>query len=388
MKVLVITHKPSFPKVDGGCVATAQLITGLESSGIDFKIASIVTPKHPFKKEAFPENIQAKIAAHQFIDTSNKINTIKLWFLSKRSLFLERFYSPTFENKLVELCRIYQPDVIQFESLFAAIYLPKLKQISQAKMVIRSHNIEHQLWLDRLKKSSLLKWKLLRNQVACLKIDELNLFNQADAIAVISKDELAFLKEIQYTKPTVYLPTGIARQSKQSSYAGSFFILSAMDWQPNRDGLNWFLKKVWSKFTISEQLHVAGKSLDQKEYKNYTRLKNHGMIAESDTFMCENGIMIVPLFEGSGLRIKIIEAGILGVPIIATKKAVEGLGMVHRKEYWEANSALDFQNAMTLLMNDVSLRRNLGSEARAFMQENFDPELLNKTLIEFYKNIQ
>ena len=387
MKVLVVTHKPSFPKVDGGCVASAQLISGLDSSGIDFIIASIETPKHPFIREAFPASLQAKIAAHQFIDTSNKINTIKLWFFSKRSLFLERFYSPSFEDKLVELCRTYQPDVVHFESLFAAIYLPKLKQISQAKMVIRSHNIEHQLWLDRLKKSSLLHWKLLRNQVACLKIDELNLLNQADAIAVISKDELAFLKENQYTKPTLYLPTGIAKQSKQSSYASSFFILAAMDWQPNKDGLNWFLKKVWNKFTIEEQLHIAGKSLDQKEYNNYRRVKNHGMIAESDTFMCESGIMVVPLFEGSGLRIKIIEAGILGVPIIATKKAVEGIGLIHGKEYWEANSALDFQNAMTLLTNDVSLRRNLGFEARAFMQENFDPEQLNRTLIEFYKNI-
>jgi glycosyltransferase involved in cell wall biosynthesis len=103
--------------------------------------------------------------------------------------------------------------------------------------------------------------------------------------------------------------------------------------------------------------------------------------------MCGQGIMVVPLFEGSGLRIKIIEAGALGVPIIATTKAVEGIGLTAGEHYFEANNAEAFIGAMLLLSNDVSLRRKVGENLRQFVQENFDQNELNRKLIEFYRGI-
>lgn len=389
MKILLISHKPSFPKIDGGCLASAQIILGLEQFGVDYQIATIATPKHPFQVEAFPEVVRGKIALHFEVDTDRVTKNLKAWLFSDRSMFLERFYDSAFEKRLVDLCRRYQPDLVHFESLFAAVYMPALTKVCTAKMVLRSHNIEHELWLDRLKEASSIKKWLLKKHVARLKSEEIAYFKMADGIAAISRKELDFIAENSIATPALYLPIGLKIGTQESAYGNDFFHLAAMDWQPNIKGLKWFLKEVWNASDIAQNniLHIGGKSLDLEDYREFEGVKNHGMVPESQAFMCDFGIMVVPLFEGSGLRIKIIEAGALGVPIIATQKAVEGIGLVSGLHYLEANSAAEFQNSMQLLMNDVSLRRNLGAAIRAFMQENFNQDQLNGQLIEFYKNI-
>ena len=379
MKILIITHKPSFPKSDGGCLASAQIILGLELLGLDYKIATICTPKHPFLKEAYPKEIREKIALNFHLNTGNISRNLIAWFASEKSMFLARFYEPKFEKQLQEICNNYQPDIIHFESLFAAVYLPALRAVCDAKMLLRSHNIEHELWQDRLKKSNSLKKWFLKNHVLRLKTAEMKLFRSADGIATISKNEFNFLSENQITTPAIYLPTGMTIGTENSSYGNDFFHLAAMDWQPNINGLNWLIHEVWSKsdFQQNRILHIAGKSLNQKDFSAHNGVKNHGMVKDSRSFMCDFGIMLIPLFEGSGLRIKIIEAGGLGVPIIATSKAVEGIGLKHGIHFLEANTASEFQKAMQLLMNDVSLRRSLGEAIRHFIKENFNQDVLN-----------
>jgi glycosyltransferase involved in cell wall biosynthesis len=389
MKVLVVTHKPPFPKIDGGCLATAQIISGLEKLNIDYQIALISTNKHPFEVAAFPEAIQTKIAVHHFLNTANFFTNLKNFCSSRASIFSLRFYDVNFLKKLIDLCDDFQPDIVHFESFFAAVYLDDLQKNCKAKMVVRTHNIEHQLWRDRFKKANRLISTLLSPQVQRLKAEELETFKKLDGIVAIAKNELEFLSENAIQTPAVLIPTGIQLSLSQSGYSNDFFHLAAMDWQPNINGLNWFLKEVWSKFELFKTniIHLAGKNLDKENYREYKGVKNHGMVRDSAEFMCHYGIMLVPLREGSGLRIKIIEAGALGVPIIATSKAVEGIGLVPNVHYLQANDPNDFQNAMQLLANNVSLRQSIGTAIRGFMQQNYNQDIFNNQLIEFYQSI-
>jgi glycosyltransferase involved in cell wall biosynthesis len=389
MKVLLVTHKPPFPKIDGGCLATAQLILGLENSNVEYRIALIETPKHPFQMQSFPQAIREKIAVHHFINTTNFWPTIRNGIYSTRSVFFQRFYDKNFAIQLNQLCSDFQPDIIHFESLFAAVYLDGLKKISPAKMILRSHNIEHQLWEDRLKNLSALKRMVLKTQVKRLKIEEISVFQKVDGIACIAVNELHFLQNQAVNASVVLIPTGFQLGSSMSHFGNDFFHLAAMDWQPNCNALDWFLKSVWKNSPSSKNnlLHLAGKGLDLERYREFSGVKNHGMVLDSEAFMCGHGIMLVPLFEGSGLRIKIIEAGALGVPIIASAKAVEGIGLVPNEHFLEANNAQAFENAMQLLANDVSLRQSIGAAIRSFMQKNYDQDIFNNQLIEFYQNI-
>ena len=335
MKVLIIAHKPPFPAIDGGCVASSKVIESLEKQGFDYRLAVIHTPKHPFNPDAFPSAIRKKIVAESFINTTGVWNFIKKLSDWRSSVFVQKFYDKKFEQKLKDFCGTYKPDIVHFESLFTSAYfLPLRKKMPQLKFVLRTHNLEHQLWAQRAASSGFLKRMILQLPVRKLKNWEDYVMRQMDGVAAIAEGEVTYLKKLSPGVPCIHLPTGVQINAQESTLASSFFHIAAMDWGPNKRALNWFLKKVWSPTELPEKavLHLAGKGLKKYDYKDVKAIHNHGMVANSRSFICAHGIMLVPLFEGSGLRIKIIEAGALGVPIIATKKAIEGLALVQGEQ--------------------------------------------------------
>jgi polysaccharide biosynthesis protein PslH len=388
MKVLVLTHKPPFPKIDGGCMATAQLISGLQQEGIDYKLALIYTQKHPFTETAFPDEISSRIVLTHFIKTDGLLQNIKAFLNSQHSIFTARFFDPKFADALINFCKKEQPDIIHFESLFAAVYFDVLKTKISAKYVLRTHNVEHELWQDRSASSNFLKRAILKRQISKLKIEEISAFKNVDGLVAIAKNETNFIAAEKIKTKAIWIPTGVQQSNLTSTFGNDFFHLGAMDWAPNRKAVHWLIDSVWATYTEKNQnmLHLAGKGLLEDEF-NESGVKNHGTVASSQSFMCAHGIMLVPLFEGSGLRIKIIEAGAMGVPIIATGKAVEGIGLISGEHYFEANNAEAFTGAMLLLSNDVSLRRKIGEALQEFIHSNFNQNELNRKLIDFYRGI-
>jgi glycosyltransferase involved in cell wall biosynthesis len=56
-------------------------------------------------------------------------------------------------------------------------------------------------------------------------------------------------------------------------------------------------------------------------------------------------VLMVPLLTGSGSRLKILEAFASGTPVISTAKGIEGIDAIPNKEFWPAESALEFSQA-------------------------------------------
>lgn len=395
MKVLVLTHKPPYPSIDGGCVATSKIIDALEDYKVDYRLAVIHTPKHPFKSDVFPRNIRKKIAAEQFINSTSIWHFIKNIFDWRSSIFIQKFHCKVFQKKLLDFCLSFEPDIIHFESLFMTSYFPALrKKMPQLKFVLRAHNMEHELWEQRAATANFLQRSILKLPVKKLKKWENYILKQMDGVAAIAMNEVIYLNKLSPGVPCIYLPMGVRIDDNVSTYEPTFFHIAAMDWSPNKRALNWFMNKVWSakqfegkRLCDKSILHLAGKGLSKYDYKSVSSVKNHGMVTDSREFMCTKGIMLVPLFEGSGLRIKIIEAGALGVPIIATKKAVEGLELVQGEHVLLAETAAEFASAMHLLLDDVSLRISIGQGIKKYMDEHFNEERIKHKLVEFYTSI-
>ncbi len=395
MKVLVLTHKPPYPSIDGGCVASSKIIEALEDQKVDYRLALIHTPKHPFKPDAFPRNARKRIIAEQLINTTSIWIFLKNIFDWRSSVFIQKFHSQTFQKKLIDFCSTYKPDVIHFESLFMTSYFPALrKKMPQLKFVLRTHNLEHELWEQRASSSNFLQRSILKFPVKKLKKWENYVLKQMDGVAAIAMNEVAYLKKLSPGVPCIYLPTGVVIDETTSTNEPCFFHIAAMDWAPNKRALNWFMNKVWAakhadgtRLCDKSVLHLAGKGLSKYDYKPFSSVQNHGTVPDSREFMCQHGIMLVPLFEGSGLRIKIIEAGALGVPIIATKKAVEGLELVQGEHLLLAETASEFASAMQLLLDDVSLRTAIGQGIKEYMDEHFNEERIKDKLVEFYASI-
>jgi glycosyltransferase involved in cell wall biosynthesis len=356
---------------------------------LEFTLALLYSPKHPFKETAFPEFLAHKINLAYGIEPNHVGLNVHGLLDPNRSLFMNRFFDATFLQKLTTLIEDLQPEIIHFESLYAAVYLPYLKRIFPAKLVLRTHNIEHELWADRLKNSCKLKRLVLNKQVIHLKEEENQILEMADGIISIAQQEKAYVETLNKSKKVIFLPTSMPASPMESTLSADFFHLGAMDWEPNKRAMDWFIEHVWQSYVSanSQVFHLAGKNLNPSDYQHTKQVENHGEIADSQEFMCKKGILVLPLTEGKGLRIKVLEAGNLGVPIISTRKGVEGIGLTPEIHYLEAQTAIEFTSQMERLAKDVSLRQTLGSNIRSYMLENFDPDTFNRKLLEFYQSI-
>ena len=77
----------------------------------------------------------------------------------------------------------------------------------------------------------------------------------------------------------------------------------------------------------------------------------------------EAGVLVVPLRAGAGTRVKIIEAAMLGTPVVSTPFGVEGLPLEDKRHVLLADKPEQFARAVIALREDRALRRRLVTNA-------------------------
>lgn len=395
MNVLQICHKPPFPPVDGGCLAMDDISNGLIRKGFNVKILTLSTEKHPFKKEKLSDNY-LKTTKIEAVSISTELRPISAFFnlFSDQSYNVSRFYSTKFEQKIIDVLKYTSFDVIQLESLFVVPYLSVIRAHSKAKVIYRAHNVEQQIWFEKFKQEqNPFKKAYLKLLYQRLKKFEDKHFSLFDGIAAISNRDIKLINELGNTKPIVEIPFSINPTryypiSKQEST--DLFFIGSLDWQPNIKGLDWFLRTCWpsikKKFpTII--LHIAGKAMPTRLlHLEDKQIEVHGEVEDAMEFIRNQGIMVVPLFSGSGIRIKVLEGLALGKAIIGTAKAAEGI-LVSDQEFIIANTSDEFISSIEKLYLNSTLRVNLGANARKFVKLHFNNDSITEKLIDFYRHL-
>ena len=120
------------------------------------------------------------------------------------------------------------------------------------------------------------------------------------------------------------------------------------------------------------------------------KLKNalvdfHGEVDDALCFIDDHWLMVVPLFAGSGLRIKIIEAMARSKPIITTTIGAQGMNVTSGRELIIADTQGDFIQSIDTLLNDMGQAEKLQKNALAFARQNFSDEQIVKNLLYFYR---
>lgn len=390
MRVLQLCHKPPFPPIDGGCVAMAAVSRSLIKNKIDLFVFSIATPKHPYQLETFPKEIQANSFSH-FIDTNLKFTHALRALIKNQSYNISRFYDKFLSKQIINLIEKEKIDVVHIESLFGMPYARDIKTKTKAKIVLRSHNIEHLLWEQKAKhENNPIKKIYLKILVHQLRKFELQSFAMADGIISISNIDSEFIKQANIHTPLITIPVGIPQKQFIENTSNKIYHIGAMDWQPNISGLNWFLNDVWPKVLKKNPdatLHIAGKNLQVNYYKNYKNVIAYGEVKDAEEFAKDKGIMIIPVKQASGIRIKLAEAMMMSKAVVSTSIGASGVENLSPNEIAIADDAENFADCVVELINNENLRNRLSRNAHAFALNNFEENACSKKIIDFYKEI-
>lgn len=367
-----------------------QTIEGLLSEGHNVKALSVSTKKHPFKPTDEDKEILNKTSfEHIFIDTDVKPTSAFFYLFKKSSYNIQRFYSKEFEARLVQILKEKKFDIIQFESLFMFPYLEICKRLTDAKCVLRAHNVESKLWKRRAQESSGAEKIYLSHLQKKLMAAERQASHRFDAVVTISReDEKVFFA--WGAKQIAVVPFGVEKEvlSFNQNNTLSFFFIGAMDWEPNREGLEWFVENVWPAFHLefrNIKFHIAGRKMDRKIQAD--NIVNHGEVSSSKDFMKQHTILVAPYFSGGGMRVKIAQALSLGKPVVTTTIGAEGLTECVNKGIYIADTAQTFLQVMKKMVLDDTFRNQAGKQGYENVQKFYGADASVKKLVTFYSKV-
>ena len=396
MKILVLSNKPPYPTVDGGTFATFQLVNDLADAGNEVFVLSMVTSKHHSSLEEIPETIKQKIN-FQFIHIHADITfsgIVRNYLRSDLPYTAERFISKKFSSALVNVLNNYTFDLIQLEGLYLTPYLPLIRKESKIPVVLRAHNIEHEIW-QRLssKLKNPLKRIYLKNLTKRISNFEYDVIDKYDLLVPITKVDEKKFQRMGNSKPSVVIPVGIntdsTRIKSNKEQKNTLFYLGALDWQPNIEGLLWFVKKVWPHIKADYpdlEFHIAGRNAPSGFHKLVAddRIIFHGEIPSAKDFILENKIMIVPLFSGSGMRVKIIEAMSYGKAVVTTRVGAEGIEVINGEHILISDNAVGTIASVKQLIENKSFLHKVEKSAYKLVQESYMGHKLAKELTKQY----
>lgn len=395
MRILILSAKLPFPPKDGGAIATLNMATGLAKAGNEITLLCLNTNKHYFPVDGIPDSITSLI---RIIGVKHNIKVyyvpaiLNLLF-SRKPYNAIRFYSKRFNIKLREILKNEAFDIIQMEGPYMSWYFSVIKAFSAAKISMRAHNVESEIWHRKaLQQTFFLKKWYFAIMAKRIFIFEKNIIAKADMIIPISKEVgqgLLFpeLKLSSHISPTGFLTENYPCSTTKSMQ--SLFFIGSLDWTPNIDGLNWFLQNVWIRNDFNISLHVAGRNTPKwfrKKLISIPGLVFHGEVDDVQEFMARSDILISPLFSGSGIRIKILEAMLMGKIVIATPLSAEGIPVTDGENIILARDEAEFKSRIKSLSANPESYVHIGENARSLIAENFNNLALCKKLTIFYRD--
>ena len=165
---------------------------------------------------------------------------------------------------------------------------------------------------------------------------EKDVLKDLDAIVAISEQEAQGYREWGYQGPIHLAGFGIEMSAPLTARpavegrAMKLFHLGAMDWGPNREGIDWFVQSIWPAIRAAHpgtEFHIAGKGLNPSEHAGVAGVFNHGEVEDAQLFSQSYDLLVVPLLRGAGIRVKIVDALAHGIPVATTNKGALGLDM-------------------------------------------------------------
>jgi len=339
MKILQVTNKVPYPIKDGGAIACMNLTRGFSLNGHKVTVLAMNTQKHHILYGELPESVK-DLAEFKLVEVPARISRIAALgnlLFSRKPYNAVRFISGSFEKELIKLLKGKQFDVIQLEGLYVCPYIPVIRKYSNAKIVYRAHNIEHEIW-ERT--AAMAKgWEKIYFRILSRRIKKLEkgMMNRYDLLVPITEREKCWPK-INDKFPEL-----------------KFYIAG-------RNAPYWFKRKMDLPNVVFE-----------------------GEVPDAYDFMNSKSIMVVPLFSGSGMRIKIIEGMALGKPIITTSIGTEGISTTAGENIMLAETADEFVSSISELIDNREFFDKIGRNAIEYIHEKFDNLAAAAALIEFYK---
>lgn len=168
--------------------------------------------------------------------------------------------------------------------------------------------------------------------------------------------------------------------------------LGTMFWPPNIEGVLWFATEVLPLVhtEVPEARFVVVGKHPPKEVQALsedTRIDVTGYVKDVEPYLAAADAFVVPLHAGSGMRVKILDAWLWELPVVATSIGAEGIDVVDGDNILLADGVDAFARATVRMLTDLSLNQRLRERGRAWVETHYGWQEVYKKVDEVYAEL-
>jgi glycosyltransferase involved in cell wall biosynthesis len=158
--------------------------------------------------------------------------------------------------------------------------------------------------------------------------------------------------------------------------SGELLFVGSLSYQPNVDALQFFVGSVWAELRQHRpgaRLTVAGRDPAPAvaQMHDGQSVFVHANVPDVTPYYDSASVVVVPIRQGGGTRLKVLEALIKGKALVATSVGAEGLDLRPGVDFEMADEPAAIRAACDRLLRDSEQRRRLGASGRARVLEKY-----------------
>jgi glycosyltransferase involved in cell wall biosynthesis len=207
-------------------------------------------------------------------------------------------------------------------------------------------------------------------ELAKLYMHERALTRRFDRLVVCKERDRHFFGSLCYKVSVV--PNGVAdggMASPANERPGEILYMGTMDYDPNIDAARYFARDILPRVRAQvdhANFHIVGKDPDPsvRALHDGKTCLVHGMVPDVGPYYESASLVVAPIRQGSGTRLKVLEALAKGKALVSTSTGAEGLDLRPGRDIEIADDPARFADACVRLLANPKIRRQMGASGR------------------------
>lgn len=308
------------------------------------------------------------------------------------------YYSEIAAAELERILTEFKPEFVVLEGLWTHRYLDLLRSYP-CKLALDLHDASFPLaqQLGQLTAANgvpkTLAQKLLPERVRSIEqhatatVDQLWVCSQREALSIAKLYQpVVSVHVVPNTVNADYYGKRATAAAGTTQAPKTLIFTALFGYPPNQLAANFLIEEIFPRLTEiahDTRLVLPGNQPTARMIeaaRNEPRIVVTGAVPDIRPYLHESSALIVPLFHGSGTRIKILEAFAAALPVVSTAKGAEGLDVEHPKHLLLAERADEFIDAVQRIWREPALVERLTANGLELIKEKYSWQVADRAI--------
>jgi glycosyltransferase involved in cell wall biosynthesis len=356
--LIFATRRPPFPLDNGARIRAQRLAAGLSQR---FELTLVTFADAPRYDDATwsRDDLERVLprAAIELVPYGRRAPVgVRRNLLRRQSVDFGALATPTMRQALQALLARSPDSIVHFDDPAMAL---AGQGIQAALRVASTHNVEYRIMRDLGRAQPWFRRFFLEAEWRKIAAEERRAWRSADIVMACSEIDAATIRAAGAARVEV-CPNGTDPSEPEPMQALAtgeplrLLFVGSGDFWPYELGLAWFAGEVMPLLASDGPVVFDVVGTRPKQPVAAPGVTYHGRVADVAPYYRAAHALVIPVFQGSGTRLKALEAGAHRRPVISTRLGMEGLPLRAGEHYLHAEDAAGFRSAVETVRKALS----------------------------------